>query len=102
MADDVSEEEKAARIVELQARQRYIQSAAHARLVGVTIEVLVDAVSRRRDAELSGRTSGNTVVNFPVPADIDHNGPATLIGRTLSVRITRAGPNSVSGVVVQA
>ena len=27
--------------------------------------VLVDATSRRRDWELSGRTSGNTVVNFP-------------------------------------
>ena len=32
---------------------------------GATVDVLVDAASRRRDAELSGRTSGNTVVNLP-------------------------------------
>ena len=31
----------------------------------VRVEVLVDHTSRRRDWELSGRTDGNTVVNFP-------------------------------------
>jgi tRNA-2-methylthio-N6-dimethylallyladenosine synthase len=102
MADDVGEVEKTARIVELQARQRDIQTVAHGRLVGSIIDVLVDSASRRRDGEMSGRTPWNIVVNFPVPADIDHSGPAGLIGRTVPVRITRGGPNSVSGVVVQA
>lgn len=102
MADDVSEAEKTARIVELQARQRSIQAAANESLVGTNVEVLVDAVSRRRDAELSGRTTGNAVVNFPVPADIDLSSGQDLIGRTLLVRVTRGGPNSLSGVVVQA
>ena len=31
--------------------------------------VLVDATSRRREWELTGRTSGNTVVNFPGPPE---------------------------------
>ena len=34
-------------------------------MVGPTFDVLVDAASRRRAWELSGRTTGNTVVNLP-------------------------------------
>jgi tRNA A37 methylthiotransferase MiaB len=49
----------------------------------------VDAASRRRDTELSGRTSSNVVVNLP--------GPAAWIGRTMRVRVERAGPHSVWG-----
>jgi tRNA A37 methylthiotransferase MiaB len=53
--------------------------------------VLLDATSRRRPWELSGRTSGNTVVNLP--------GEAAWIGRTVPVTIRRAGPNSVWGEI---
>ena len=45
--------------------QKGIQSRLHAEAVGAAVEVLVDSVSRRRETELSGRTTGNTVVNFP-------------------------------------
>ena len=89
LADDVAEEEKTRRIVALQALQREIQGALNAALVGQAVEVLVDAASRRRETELSGRTSTNVVVNLP--------GPAAWIGRTLPVRIERAGPHSVWG-----
>ena len=37
----------------------------HAASIGTTAEVLVDTTSRRRPWELAGRTTGNTVVNFP-------------------------------------
>jgi tRNA-2-methylthio-N6-dimethylallyladenosine synthase len=89
MPDDVAEGEKTARIVALQALQREIQSTLNAALVGQRVEVLVDAASRRRDTELSGRTPGNVVVNLP--------GPAAWIGRTVAVRVERAGPHSVWG-----
>ena len=89
MPDDVPEEEKTRRIVTLQALQRDIQTEIHAALVGRTVDVLIDSASRRRDTELSGRTSQNTVVNLP--------GSADWIGRTVPVRIERAGPNSVWG-----
>jgi len=89
LPDDVSDEEKTRRIVALQARQRDIQSALNARLVGQEVEVLVDAASRRRETELSGRTSTNVVVNLP--------GPPAWIGNTVRVRIERAGPHSVWG-----
>lgn len=93
MPDDVPEEEKTRRIVTLQALQRDIQTEIHAALVGRTVDVLIDSASRRRDTELSGRTSQNTVVNLP--------GSADWIGRTVPVRIERAGPNSVWGQAVQ-
>ena len=65
LPDDVPEEEKTRRIVALQALQREIQLGSTRRLSGRTFDVLVDATSRRRDWELSGRTTGNTVVNVP-------------------------------------
>jgi tRNA-2-methylthio-N6-dimethylallyladenosine synthase len=89
LAEDVPEPEKTRRIVELQALQRGIQSTLNEALIGQGVDVLVDAVSRRRDTELSGRTSGNVVVNFP--------GPAEWTGRTIRVRVERTGPHSVWG-----
>jgi tRNA-2-methylthio-N6-dimethylallyladenosine synthase len=94
LADDVPEDEKTRRIVALQALQREIQSGLNDRLVGRRVEVLVDAASRRREVELSGRTSTNVVVNLP--------GPAAWIGKTLPVRIERAGPHSVWGQRIES
>src|SRR5437899_950096 len=94
MPEDVDDEEKTRRIVALQTLQRGIQSGLHAALVGCDVDVLVDAASRRRDTELSGRTSSNVVVNLP--------GPAAWIGRTVRVRVERAGPHSVWGQAMVA
>lgn len=100
MADDVSEEEKTARIVELQALQRRIQTRLHEQAIGATVEVLVDSASRRRVTELSGRTTGNTVVNFPRPDGGAEARPSGWIGRTVFVEVKRAGPHSLWGEVV--
>ena len=89
MTDDIPDAEKTRRIVALQGLQRSIQSDLFQRSIGSTHQVLVDATSRRREWELTGRTSGNTVVNFP--------GPPAWLGRFMQVRIERAGPNSVWG-----
>jgi len=98
MPDDVAEAEKTARIVALQALQREIQTTLHEKAVGTEVDVLVDATSRRRREEISGRTPGNTVVNLPLPADTQAGtDPGAWIGRTLRVRITQAGPNSLRG-----
>jgi tRNA-2-methylthio-N6-dimethylallyladenosine synthase len=53
-----------------------------------------DGEKTRRILELSGRTSGNTVVNFA--------GPADWVGRLVPVRITAAAPNSLRGEPVAA
>jgi len=92
LPDDVPDEEKTRRIVALQRLQREIQSGLNARLIGGEVAVLVDAASRRRGTELSGRTSTNVVVNLP--------GPADWIGETMTVRVERAGAHSVWGRAV--
>jgi tRNA-2-methylthio-N6-dimethylallyladenosine synthase len=89
MADEVGEDEKTRRIVALQALQKTIQGEIFAGAVGRLESVLVDSRSRRRDWELSGRTSGNTVVNLP--------GDPSWVGRLVDVRITGANPNSLRG-----
>ena len=96
MPDDVSEDDKTARIVALQSLKREIQSRLHAGAIGCVVDVLVDSASRRRATELSGRTSGNTVVNFPTPGGaLEHS----WIGRTVAVRIERAGAHSLWGEI---
>jgi len=103
MADDVNEEEKTQRIVALQALQRDIQTRLHEAAIGTVVSVLVDSADRRQDGELSGRSFGNTVVKFPMPTDTSEDGPSATpmslkwIGRTVSVRILRAGPHSLRG-----
>ena len=92
LPDDVPEEEKTRRIVALQALQRDIQMDINESLVGRVEDVLSDSASRRRATEISGRTSANVVVNLP--------GESSWIGRTIPVRIERAGPHSVWGRAV--
>jgi tRNA-2-methylthio-N6-dimethylallyladenosine synthase len=92
LPDDVPEEEKTRRIIALQAVQRRIQTELNEALIGRRVEVLVDAASKRRETELSGRTSHNIVVNVP--------GPVSWIGRTVTVRVSRAGAHSVWGEAV--
>ena len=93
LPDDVSEEEKTRRIVALQTLQRDIQGELYRQAVGREEQVLVESRSRRRDWELSGRTSGNTVVNFA--------GDPDWIGRIVMVRVTDANPNSLRAEAVQ-
>jgi tRNA-2-methylthio-N6-dimethylallyladenosine synthase len=102
MPDDVPDAEKTARIVELQALQREIQTGILERQVGSTVEVLVDSVSRRASGTLSGRTSENIVVSFAPPAGTDDQSLGESIGQTMAVRITRAGPHSLAGELATA
>jgi tRNA-2-methylthio-N6-dimethylallyladenosine synthase len=92
LEDDVSEEEKTRRIVALQGLQKRIQGELFEGAIGRIEPVLIDSKSRRREWELSGRTSGNTVVNL--------SGDPDWIGRTVPVRITGANPNSLRGEAV--
>jgi len=92
MQDDVPEDEKTRRIVTLQALQKDVQGQLYQAAIGREESVLVEARSRRRDWELSGRTGGNIVVNF--------SGEPGLIGTIVPVRITGANPNSLRGELV--
>jgi tRNA-2-methylthio-N6-dimethylallyladenosine synthase len=94
LPDDVPEAEKTKRIVALQQLQRDIQAEWFQHAIGSIEDVLVDSISRRRESDVAGRTSGNTIVNFP--------GPAAWLGSLRRVRITGAAPNSLRGEAVEA
>lgn len=94
MPDTVPEQVKTSRLMALQERQKAIQSRLHAGSIGRTVEVLVDSRSRRQAerAMFSGRTTQNTVVNFP--------GEPEWLGSKVDVRVAAAGPYSLRGEVV--
>lgn len=90
--DDIPAEEKSRRLAYLQNRQREIQTEKARGMVGRTVEVLVDGSSVKDAQALAGRTATNYVVNF--------EGPRTLLGRYVRVRIERSGANSLMGAWV--
>lgn len=94
LPDDVSAADKTSRIIELQDVQKSIQEKLNRRQIGHEVEVLVDSTSRRRQSDLAGRTVGNTVVNFKAPE--------RLLGQLVHVRVTQAGPFSLSGQLAPA
>ena len=89
MSDPIPEEEKSRRLAVLQEKQRHIQSARHESLVGKTFELLVSGKSRRENQWL-GHTSCHRVLNFT-------SQERALLGTYVQVRVTGAGPNSLTG-----
>ncbi len=87
--DDVPPEEKDRRLQSVLRLQRGITLEFNRRQVGLTAEVLVEGPAKTGAGQLTGRTRGNTVVNFP--------GGDDQTGRLLPVEITGAGPNSLRG-----
>jgi tRNA-2-methylthio-N6-dimethylallyladenosine synthase len=92
MEDKISEEEKTRRLTVLNEKQRAIQIRRNAGLIGNVEEVLVEGRNQAL-GQWIGRTSQNRTLNFSHPED----GGASLVGRYLSVRVTRSGPNSLVG-----
>jgi tRNA-2-methylthio-N6-dimethylallyladenosine synthase len=84
----LANEVKDARLDAVFMLQKEITLRKNQRHVGTAQEVLVEGSSKKGDLRC-GRTRGNMVVNFP--------GPADLRGSLVEVRITAAGPNSLSG-----
>jgi tRNA-2-methylthio-N6-dimethylallyladenosine synthase len=89
MSDIISEDEKRRRLAILQEKQREIQTAKHALLLGKTFEVLVNGKSRREN-HWSGHTSCHRVINFSSQEQ-------ALLGKYVQVLVTGATPNSLAG-----
>ncbi len=86
----VAEDVRAHRLQVLQETQRAISMEKSMELVGKTVEVLIEGPSKADEAELTGRTTCNRIVNFPAPAFAG-------AGDLLDVTITLAFPNSLRG-----
>src|ERR1700686_1764017 len=82
MRDDVEEETKTRRLMEIVELQRNISYEKNSALVGKTFEIVVESVSKKSDDMLSGRTDGNKNVIIP------KNG--TKIGDKVMVKINKA------------
>jgi tRNA-2-methylthio-N6-dimethylallyladenosine synthase len=89
LPDNVSLEEKKARLQRLQDQLNRQARAYSEAMIGNTERVLVEGASRKRSNELAARTENNRVVNFP--------GPPELVGRMVDVVVTEAMANSLRG-----
>lgn len=91
MPDDVPEEEKRSRFQRIEALNLEISSRKMRVWQGKTVELLVES---RHKGRWRGRTPQNKLVFF--------DDPRPLKGELVSVRITHAGPWSMSGELVAA
>jgi tRNA-2-methylthio-N6-dimethylallyladenosine synthase len=94
LADDVTHEQKQARLERLQAQLNAQAQAISDRMVGTVQRVLVERPARKDARQLAGRTENMRWVNF--------DGPASLIDRFADVVITEAMPHSLRGRLVAA
>jgi len=87
--DNVSLEQKKARLQRLQAQINQQANAFSQAMVDTVQRVVVEGPSKKNPNELAGRTENNRVVNF--------QGPEELIGRMADVVIVEALVNSLRG-----
>ena len=92
----ITEEEKLRRLQLLQARQLEIMASRLAPWVGKTVEVLIDSPSKHDERCFQGRTSQNTVVNFPAPYE------GLALGKLVSAKITAHKRYTLMGEPVSA
>ncbi len=92
LKDDVPMDVKKARLQRLQDRINEMATSISQEMLGSVQRVLVGHVSKKDEAELSGKTENNRSVTFL--------GNPRLIGKFVDVEITEAYRNSLKGVVI--
>ena len=92
LPDQVDREVSLARLARLQMQIEIQAQAVSRAMVGTIQRVLVEGPSKKRAAELAGRTDNNRVVNFA--------GPPRLTHRFVDVTITDALPHSLRGEIL--
>jgi len=97
--DQISEDEKGRRLTIVQEKQRAIQIRHNSALVGQVEEAFVEGYNQAT-GQWIGRTTENRTLNFVHPQLAAPGEGATLVGSMRSVRVTRAGPNSLAGEAV--
>jgi tRNA-2-methylthio-N6-dimethylallyladenosine synthase len=92
MQDGIDIATKRARLSRLQQRIGEMAAAISHGMLNSVQRVLVEGVSKKDYAQMSGRTENNRVVNF--------TGHPKLVGQFVDVLITEAMPNSLRGRLV--
>ncbi len=108
MNDDVTEEIKSSRVTEIVEMQNKVSLNKNLKLIGETVEVLVERDSTKSYDEWMGRTDGNRIVVFPkgnfglgdyVPVTIHRANSATLFGKVIQDESYHALPKELSVAV---
>jgi tRNA-2-methylthio-N6-dimethylallyladenosine synthase len=94
LVDDVNQNEKTARFLELDTVHRGLQRKIHNGCVGREMKVLVERLSSKSDDDMSGHSTCHKVVNFP--------GANVRLGQVATVRVIEAKVNSLYGQVLSA
>jgi len=89
LQDAVSDDVKSERLASLQALQKEHCIERNEAEEGTVQMILVEGLGRKHNRFLTGRTSGNKVVNFA--------GPDEFVGQIVPVRITGSSANALKG-----
>jgi len=92
MGDDIPEEVKNRRLSEIIDLQRSVSLHRNTTMIGQTVEVLVEGLSKKSVHEFCGRTDTNKMVVFP------KNGDA--VGDTIGIRIERVNSATLFGTKI--
>ncbi|MDJ0973444.1 MAG: tRNA (N6-isopentenyl adenosine(37)-C2)-methylthiotransferase MiaB [Planctomycetota bacterium] len=93
LPDDVPEDVKKRRNVELLGVQDALATKRNQGLIGETVRILVEGISKSDDTRISGRDRCNRIVHAP--------GDASMSGRMADVQIAEAGAHSFIGDLVR-
>lgn len=93
LQDDTPQAVKLERLHQLQAVIDTNMRRISEQRIGTVQRVLVEAISRKDDTELMGKTECNRAVNFPVNSPRKH----AFIGQMVDVKITTAMAHSLRG-----
>lgn len=96
MGDDIDEEIKTRRLVDIVELQRDISEEKNKETVGNIYDVVIEGLSKKSDKMLFGRTDGNKTVIVPV------NGSASMTGEKVKVKINRANSATLFGEVIHS
>lgn len=91
MKDDIEEETKTRRLMEIVELQRDISEEQNKKTIGSVLEIIIESVSKKSNEKLTGRTDGNKSVI------ISKNG--TNIGAKVLVKITDANSATLFGEI---
>ncbi len=91
MSDNVSAKEKSDRFLELEKTVKKNQQKVFQDYLNKTVNVLVEKISNKNTAQLSGHTTCQTVVNF--------EGSSEFLGKIVNVEILEAKANTLYGKI---
>jgi len=92
MGDDIDEDVKTRRLIEIVELQKEISEEKNSKLLGKEYEVIIEGISKKSDKMLFGRTDGNKTVIIP------KNGTKT--GEKVTVRINKTNSATLFGEII--